>query len=95
VACKEIGLEVDGDKIKYIFMSEDKNAGRSSSKMFEIIWFEIVEEFKYLVKKNFNKSILYSPTNQEQIEIRQCLLSFVAESLVFKFSIQKLEDSEL
>jgi len=37
VAGKEIGLELDGDKTKYMFMSGDKNAGRSRSKMFEII----------------------------------------------------------
>ena len=72
-------------------MAGHKNAGRSRSKKFEIIWFEIVEEFKYLIK-NFNKSILYSRKNQEQIEIRECLLSFVAESFVFKFSTQKFED---
>ena len=57
MASKEIGLEVNGDKTKYMFMAGDKNAGRNRSKEFEIIWFEIVEEFKYLVK-NFNKSIL-------------------------------------
>ena len=53
-----------------------------------------MEDFKCLVK-NFNKSILYSPRNQEQIEIRECLLSFVAESLVFKFSIQKFEGLDI
>ena len=46
-------------------------------------------------KKNLNKSILYSPRNQEQIEFRECLLSFVAESLVFKFSIQKFEGLDI
>jgi len=29
--------------------------------------------------------------NEEQIEIRQCLLSFGAESFVFQFAIQKLK----
>jgi len=51
----------------------------------------MVEDFKYLLK-NFKKPKVYSPRNQEQIEIRECLLSFVAESLVFKFSIGKFED---
>jgi len=31
VATKEIGLEVKADKIKYMIMSRDKNAGRSHS----------------------------------------------------------------
>jgi len=37
VASKEIGLEVNGDKTKYMFMAGDKNAGRNRSKEFEII----------------------------------------------------------
>jgi len=31
VASKEIGLEVNADKTKYQFMSQDQNAGRSQS----------------------------------------------------------------
>ena len=31
--------------------------------------------------------------NEEQIEIRECLLSFGAESLVFQFAIQKFKDN--
>jgi len=31
VAIKEIGLEVNADKIKYMVMSRDQNAGRSDS----------------------------------------------------------------
>ena len=31
VATKEIGLEVDADKTKYMIMSRDQNAGRSHS----------------------------------------------------------------
>jgi hypothetical protein len=38
---------------------------------------------------NFNKSKLYSGRNLEQIEVRQCLLSFGAEYFVFQFAIQK------
>jgi len=79
-ACKEIGLEVNGDKTKYMFMSGDKNAERIHSVK---ILFEMMEEIKYLVKK-FNKSNLYSGINHEQIEIR--------ESYVIIFSIQKFED---
>ena len=39
VATKEIGLEVNADKTKYMFMSWDRNANSS---------IERVEEFKYL-----------------------------------------------
>ena len=31
VACKEIGLEVNADNTKYMFISRDQNAGRSHS----------------------------------------------------------------
>jgi hypothetical protein len=30
--------------------------------------------------------------NEEQIEVKKCLLSFCAESLVFHFAIQKFKD---
>jgi hypothetical protein len=63
VACKEIGLEVNGDKTKYMVMSGDQNAGRRL-----IIGnraYEIVEQFKYLGKTLTNlKSI------QEEIKSR-------------------------
>jgi len=42
VATKEIGLEVNGDKTKYMVMSRDRNAGRGHSSI------ERVEEFKYM-----------------------------------------------
>jgi len=48
VACKEIGLEVNADKTKYIVRSRDQNAGRSHSIKIDNSSFERVEEFKYL-----------------------------------------------
>jgi hypothetical protein len=48
VASKEIGLEVNADKIKYIVMSRDQNAGRSHSIKIVNSSAERVEEFKYL-----------------------------------------------
>jgi hypothetical protein len=41
---------------------------------------------------NLNKSKFYSGINEEQIEVRQCLLSFGAETFVFQFAIQKYKD---
>jgi hypothetical protein len=40
---------------------------------------------------NPNESIFYSGRDYEQIEVRECLLSFSAESLVL-FAIQKYKD---
>ena len=48
VASKEIGLEVNGDKIKYMVMSYDQNAGRSHSIKIENSSFQFMEGFKYL-----------------------------------------------
>jgi hypothetical protein len=35
---------------------------------------------------------MYIGRNEEQIEIRECLLSFGAESFVFQFAMQKIKD---
>jgi len=48
VAAKEIGLEVNTDKTKYMVMSRDQNAGRTHSMMIVNSSFERVDEFKYL-----------------------------------------------
>jgi len=40
---------------------------------------------------NLNKSKLYVGRYSEQIEVRECLLSFGAESFGFQFAIQKFE----
>jgi hypothetical protein len=48
LACKEIGLEVNDNKTKYVVISQDQNAGLSHNiKIFKYISFETVEYFKY------------------------------------------------
>jgi hypothetical protein len=47
VATKEIGLEVNADKTKYMIMSRDQNAERSYSMKTDNSSIERVEEFKY------------------------------------------------
>jgi hypothetical protein len=48
VTSKEIGLEVNADKTKYMVMSGDQNAGQSHNTKVDKSSFETVEEFKYL-----------------------------------------------
>ena len=48
VASKEIGLEVNADKTKYMIMYRDQNAGRIYSMKIYNNTIERVEEFKYL-----------------------------------------------
>jgi len=47
LASRDIGLEVNVDKIKYMVMSGDQNAGRSHNMKNDNRSFEMVEEFKY------------------------------------------------
>jgi len=48
VASKEIRLEVNADKTKYMLMSRDQNAGRSHSIKTDSRSYERAVEFKYL-----------------------------------------------
>ena len=47
LASKEIGLEVNADKTKYMIMSRDRKAGRGHSVKIDNSSIERVEEFKY------------------------------------------------
>ena len=47
-ATREIGLEVSADKIKYMVMSRDQDAGRIHSVSIDNCTFERVEDLKYL-----------------------------------------------
>jgi len=48
IASKEIGLEVNADKTKYMVMSRNRNAGRSHDIKIDNSCFERVEQFRYL-----------------------------------------------
>jgi len=54
LAKEEIGLEVNADKTKYMFMSGDQNAGQSHNIKFNNNSFERVEQFKCLEKTLMN-----------------------------------------
>jgi len=65
VASKEIGLEVNADKAKYMVMSGDQNEGRSHSMMIDNNSFEMLEQFKYL-----GTALLDENSIQEEIKNR-------------------------
>ena len=50
VASKEIGLEVNADKTKYMVTSQDQNAGHSHNMKTDNSSFERKEQFKHLEK---------------------------------------------
>ena len=64
VAAKEIGLEVNADKTKYMVMSRDQNAGRTHSMKIDNSSFERVDEFKYLETTLTNENSI-----QEEIRV--------------------------
>ena len=64
VATKEIGLEINADKTKYMIMYQDQNAGRSHSVKIDNSSIERVEEFKYVGTLTNKNSI------QEEIKSR-------------------------
>ena len=65
IATKEIGLEVNADKTKYMIMSRDQNAGRNNSMNTDNSSIERVEEFKYLGTTLTNQNSI-----QEEIKSR-------------------------
>jgi hypothetical protein len=66
VASKEIGLEVNADKTKYLVMSWGQYAGQSQRMKTDNSSFERVEEFKYLGTTLTNQ-------NSIQVEIKSRL----------------------
>jgi len=65
VATKEIGLEVNADKTKYMIMFRDQNAGRSHIMQIDNSSIERVEEFEYLGTTLTNQNSI-----QEEIKSR-------------------------
>ena len=61
-ASKEIGLEVNADKTKYMVMCRNQNAGRSHNIKIDNSSFEREEQFKYL-GKNLKVPKFYSGRN--------------------------------
>jgi hypothetical protein len=81
VATKEIGLEVNTDKTKYMVMSRDRNAGRGHGVKIDNSSIERVEEFKYLGATLTDQNSIQKEI-KSRFEVRECLLSFGAESFV-------------
>ena len=84
-------LEVNADKTKYMVMSRDQNAGRTHSMKIDNSSFERVDEFKYLGTTLTNQNSIQEEI-KNQIEVREYLLSFGAESFVFQLVVQKFKD---
>jgi hypothetical protein len=56
---------------------------------------ELLAYFGRLLETCFNRSKFYSERNKEQIEVKECLLSFGAETFVFQVATQKRKDQDI
>ena len=84
VASKEIGLEVNADKTKYMVMSRDQDARQSHSMKTDNSSFERVEEFKYL-----------GTTLTNQTSIQEEIRSKLKSGNAYYHSVQNLLSSSL
>jgi hypothetical protein len=91
IASKEIGLEVNVEKTKYMVMSRNQNAGHNHSIKTDNKSFERVEEFKYLRATLMNRNSIHEEI-KSRLKSGECLLSFGAEYVVFQVTIQKHKD---
>jgi hypothetical protein len=84
VASKEIGLEVNAEKTKYMVMSRNQNAGQNQNIKVDNKSFERVEQFKY-----FGTSLTNRNSIQEEIKSR------LKSGNAFYHSVQDLLSSSL
>jgi hypothetical protein len=59
IASKEIGLEVNAEKTKYMVMSRDRNAGQNGHIQIGNKSFETVGQFKYLGTTLTNRNSIH------------------------------------
>jgi hypothetical protein len=75
VATKEIGLEVNADKTKYMSMSRDQNSRRSHSLTVDNSPIESVEVFKYLGTTLKNQNSIQEEI-KSRLKLRECFFFF-------------------
>jgi len=86
-ASKDIGLEVNADKTKYMVMSRDQNAGQSHNIKTGNSSFERVEELKYLGTTLMNQNSIQEEINSRLKSGNACyhlMQNLLSSSLLFK-----------
>jgi len=88
VASKEIGLEINADKTKFMVMSRDQNAGRSHSMKIDNSSFERAEEFIYLGTNLTNQNSIQEETKSRLKSGNACYHS--VQNLLSSVCYQKI-----
>jgi len=87
----ETVLEVKAEKIKYMFMSQDQNAGTSHSINTDNKSFKMMEQFKYLGTNLMNQNTIQEDIKSRLKSGNSCYQS-VQKSSSFQFAIQTYKD---
>jgi hypothetical protein len=88
-ANKEIGLEVNSEKTKYMFMSRHQTAGQSNYIRVANKSFQRVAKFKYLRATLTDQNCIHEEIRSRQFG--ECLLPCSSESFVFPSAVYKCE----
>jgi hypothetical protein len=79
-------------KLKHMVMSRNQNTGRIHKIKIDNKSFERVKQFKYLGTAVTNQNYIQEEIKSRLRKIRECFVSFSAESFVFQFATQKYKD---
>jgi hypothetical protein len=74
-ASKEIGLEVNTEKIKYLLLSRHQNTGQNHDIKIGNSCFENVEQFKYLRTTIINQNLIQEETKKRLNSNNACYRS--------------------
>jgi len=88
---KEIGLEVNAEKAKYVFMSRDQNVGRNHNLMTDNKYFVNVAEFMRVGTIITHQNVVTNKL-KKQVKFGECLLALSSE-FFFYLSIFSLKIS--
>jgi hypothetical protein len=86
-AIKEVGLEINIERTKYMLLSCQQNVGENQDIRIANRSSENVSQFKNLGATVTNQNLI-----QEEIEFWQCLLPFGPEPSVFSVAVAKLKN---
>jgi hypothetical protein len=86
-ASRDVGLEINVEKSKYLLLSRNQNAGQNLDIIIANRSFENVSQFRYLGTTVTNENLI-----QEEIEFWQCLQPFGQEPPVFSVAVEKLKN---